>query len=208
MAKIAVLLAATLDVLGVASNREEVNALRDDRAEDEILEVTAKTFQPSDKYKTFKDMCLTKEEREAKAAEEQKKADEKAAKEKAKADAKAAKEASIADAGANKAKRASPGDLTGTYRIVKPLPACADDHPKKPIWVAIEQNSTVETAKAACPEVNPPRKTSGVYTFTSEFRYFLKTGYVAMGDGSHDEAVKTEGEAADQPGDTAEAAAA
>jgi hypothetical protein len=71
--------------------------------------------------------------------------------------------------------------LEGEYHLVKALPACADDHPKKPIWVAIESNTDIALAKAACPETNPPRKTNGVYTFASEFRYFIKTGYVAMG---------------------------
>jgi hypothetical protein len=83
----------------------------------------------------------------------------------------------------DKPKATRPGvvPLEGEYHIIKPLPACADDHPKKPIWVAIESNNTVEAAKAACPAVNPPRKTNGVYTFASEFRYFLNTGYIGMG---------------------------
>lgn len=77
--------------------------------------------------------------------------------------------------------RANATPLEGEYHLAKPLPACADDHPKKPIWVAIESNTNVDAAKAACPAENPKRKTNGVYTFASEFRYFLKTGYVAMG---------------------------
>lgn len=181
MAKIAVLLAADMSILGVASTKAEVTALKGDRKDDEIVEVTAKTFTPSEQYASFKEMCMTPEEREAAQAEAKRKADEKAAKEKEKADKKAQREADIAAAGANKVKRSSPSDLTGEYHLVKPLPPCADNHAKKPIWNAIANNTDVEAAKKACPEVNPPRATSGVYTFTSEFRYFLKTGYVAMG---------------------------
>jgi len=77
--------------------------------------------------------------------------------------------------------RAGVTPIEGEYHLVKPFPATADDHPKKPIWNAIEANTDVAAAKAACPAENPKRKTNGVYTFASEFRYFLKAGYVAMG---------------------------
>lgn len=74
--------------------------------------------------------------------------------------------------------------LEGPYYMLKPLPPVADDHPKKPIWDAVVANEggTCEQAKAACPTEAPLRKTSGKYTFNSEFRYFLKTHYVALGD--------------------------
>lgn len=80
-----------------------------------------------------------------------------------------------------KAPREGATPLDGEYHIVKAFPATADDHPKKPIWNAISDNTDVAAAKAACPAENPKRKTNGVYTFASEFRYFLKAGYVAMG---------------------------
>lgn len=85
--------------------------------------------------------------------------------------------------GEAKAKREPAAALEGNYYLLKPLPAVAEDHPKKPIWDAIRNNDggTCEDAKAACPAENPKRKTNGVYTFASEFRYFLKTGYVALG---------------------------
>jgi hypothetical protein len=74
--------------------------------------------------------------------------------------------------------------LSGPYHLLKPLPATPADHPKMPIWNAIVENSgkTCEEAIADCPKENPKRKTNGVYTFASEFRYFLKAGYVAMGE--------------------------
>lgn len=74
--------------------------------------------------------------------------------------------------------------LTGSYYILKPFPETREDHPKKPIWDAVIANDgkTCEEAKAACPAENPKRMTNGVYTFNSEFRYFLKAGYVALGD--------------------------
>lgn len=86
--------------------------------------------------------------------------------------------------GAEKKEKRPVPELKGPYHLLKPLPACADDHPKKPIWVAIEANTgkTCEDAIAACPKENPKRKTSGVYTFASEFRYFLNTGYAALGE--------------------------
>jgi hypothetical protein len=118
---------------------------------DNFVLVTRKEFEPSEQYATF-DAMIGKVKAE-----------------------KPAKEPKPATA------RAGAPALEGEYHLLKPLPACADDHPKKPIWVAIESNTTVEAAKAACPEVNPPRKTNGVYTFASEFRYFLKAEYVAMG---------------------------
>lgn len=90
----------------------------------------------------------------------------------------------VAAPAASESKRAAAPALSGPYHLLKPLPAVAEDHPKKPIWDAIVANNggTAEAAKAACPEKNPPRRTSGFYTFSSEFRYFLKTGYVAMGE--------------------------
>lgn len=66
------------------------------------------------------------------------------------------------------------------YEIVKPLPGVAEDHPKAPIWEAIANNVTISGAKADCPAENPKRKTSGSYSFTSEFRYFLRTGYIKL----------------------------
>lgn len=77
--------------------------------------------------------------------------------------------------------RAGATPLEGEYHLIKALPPTADDHPKKPIWTAIESNTDVAAAKAACPVENPKRKTNGVYTFASEFRYFIKAGYVGMG---------------------------
>jgi hypothetical protein len=118
---------------------------------DNFVLVTRKDFVESEQYATFDAMCG------------------KVAAEKA---PKAPKEPST---------RPGVTPLEGEYHLVKALPACADDHPKKPIWVAIESNTDIALAKAACPETNPPRKTNGVYTFASEFRYFIKTGYVAMG---------------------------
>lgn len=75
-------------------------------------------------------------------------------------------------------------ELTGPYYIAKPLPNTAHDHPKWPIWEAIIANDgkTCEQAKAACPQENPKRKTSGVYTFASEMRYFVKTGYILLAE--------------------------
>lgn len=174
MAKTAVLLAATMTLVGTADTKEAIKALKGDKPDTDFVEVTAKTFTASEQYPTFKAMCTPPKSAEE-IAKEQEAADAKA---KEKAEKAAAK---ISDAGANKAKRASAGDLAGEYHLTKDLPACADTHAKYPIWVAIAGNTTVEAAKAACPAVNPPRATSGVYTFTSEFRYFLKTGYVAMG---------------------------
>lgn len=79
--------------------------------------------------------------------------------------------------------KSAPVALEGQYHLLKPLPPTAEDHPKMPIWHAIVVNNggTVAEAKAACPTENPKRKTSGVYTFNSEFRFFLKAGYAAMG---------------------------
>jgi hypothetical protein len=168
MAKIALLLAASNTLFAVCANKENVKFVMGDRPAEDFIEVTAKNFTPSEQYPTFKDLC-TVPKTEAELAQE---AEDKAA---------AAANPDIADAGAAKKTRASAADLVGEYHLVKDLPACAEDHPKFPIWAAIAQNGTVEDAKAACPAVNPLRKTNGVYTFTSEFRYFLKTGYVAMG---------------------------
>lgn len=80
--------------------------------------------------------------------------------------------------------KAAAAPLEGPYYMLKPLPPVAADHPKKPIWDAIVANEgkTCADAKAACPAENPSRKTSGKYTFASEFRYFLKTHYVALGE--------------------------
>jgi hypothetical protein len=92
-------------------------------------------------------------------------------------------EPNINQAGAARSTRANATPLEGAYHLLKPLPVTADDHPKKPIWNAVVENNggTIEQAKAACPAENPKRKTNGVYTFSSEFRYFLKAGYAAMG---------------------------
>lgn len=170
----AILAAASLDLIGTANTKDLIKFVQGELKDDEVVLVTAKTFEASERYPTFKAMCtkpLTQEELDAKAKSDADDAAQKAAD----------KEAGIESAGANKRTRASSGDLAGAYHLTKDLPACAEDHPKYPIWVAIAQNNTVEDAKAACPAVNPPRKTSGVYTFTSEFRYFIKTGYAAMG---------------------------
>ncbi len=70
--------------------------------------------------------------------------------------------------------------LEGNYTITKALPTVAEDHPKKPIWDAINANTSIEAAKAACPVENPKRKTSGTYSFSSEFRYFVKTGHITL----------------------------
>lgn len=202
MAKTAVLLAATMSLVGTADTKEAIKALKGDKPDTDFVEVTAKTFTASEQYPTFKAMCTPPKSAEEIAKEQEvadAKAKEKADKEAAKAKA---KEAKIGDAGANKKQRASAGDLTGEYHLTKDLPACAETHAKYPIWVAIAGNTTVETAKAACPAVNPPRATSGVYTFTSEFRYFLKTGYVVMGPAPAEAAAAAAG-----TGDTAGAAA-
>lgn len=120
--------------------------------------VTAKTFTPTEKYASFDEMIGKVKPMEG--------GDD------------------MSQAGANKGKRGNATPLEGAYHLLKPLPPTADDHPKKPIWNAIVENNggTVEAAKAACPAENPKRRTNGVYTFASEFRYFLKAGYVAMGE--------------------------
>lgn len=181
MAKTAIINIATGALVGLGqsagTNKMVIEAAG--LTEDQVKLVTAKNFEPSDEFKTFKDLTMTQEDRDAAAA--------KAAE---KAQAAAEKAAKAAEAG-EKAPRAKSSDLAGEYHILKPFPATAADHPKMPIWEAISGNNTVEAAKAACPETNPPRKTNGVYTFTSEFRYFLKAGYVGMG-------------AAPEPVDTAE----
>jgi hypothetical protein len=166
--KTAILNAADMTLVMVAENKEQIKACLGETPDAFVL-VTNKTFVASEQYKTFKDMCT-----KPKTAEEI---------EQDRLDAEAAKAAGedINNAGANKAKRASASDLKGDYHLTKDLPACAEDHPKFPIWAAIAGNKTVETAKAACPATNPARKTSGTYSFASEFRYFLKTGYVKMG---------------------------
>lgn len=66
------------------------------------------------------------------------------------------------------------------YEIVKPLMVCSENHPKFPIWEAIANNTSIAEAKAACPKENPKRATNGTYTFTSEFRYFLRTGHIVL----------------------------
>lgn len=123
----------------------------------EVTYLTKKQFKENDLYKSWDEMIgkVKVVEGDGKAAE-----------------------------GGDKPAKAPVAELTGAYHLLKPLPACPDDHPKKPIWVAIEANNngTCEAAKEACPKENPKRKTNGVYTFASEFRYFLKAGYIALGD--------------------------
>lgn len=119
----------------------------------EVTYVTKKDFQASDKYASFDELIG-----KVKVVEGE-------------------------EAPADEPARPAAAKLTGAYHLLKPLPPTADDHPKKPIWNAIEalNGGTVEEAMEACPKENPKRKTSGVYTFNSEFRYFLKAGYAAMG---------------------------
>lgn len=182
MAKTAILLKATGLVIGTTTGSAELNKMVIEGAgvtDADVELVTAKNFQPTEHYKTFKEMSMTQEERDAAA---QKAADAEKAKAE-KEEAKKAREAAKAEK-ANKPKSErtrNTAPLEGEYHIVKSFPATPADHPKMPIWEAIANNTTVEAAKAACPEKNPPRKTNGVYTFNSEFRYFLNTGYVALG---------------------------
>jgi hypothetical protein len=77
--------------------------------------------------------------------------------------------------------RATATKLSGPYHFLKGLPNTSEDHPKYVIWQAIASNDTVEAAIASCPTDLPARKTSGSYSFASEFRYFLKKGFVVMG---------------------------
>lgn len=88
------------------------------------------------------------------------------------------KEAKATPTGEKAPRTSLPED--SAYELVKALPAVAADHPKATIWNAINENRTIAEAKAACPETNPARKTKGSYSFTSEFRYFMRTGYVKL----------------------------
>lgn len=157
----------TNEFIGVAENKEGLKFLLGERAEDTVNLITSKNFEASEQYATFKDLYTAAKPKDESAGDEQ---------------GGDTGGEDIAAAGANKTKRSSSIKLEGAYHLTKALPPCADDHPKKPIWDAIANNTTVEDAKAACPAVNPPRKTNGVYTFASEFRYFLKTGYAVMGE--------------------------
>ena len=186
MAKTAVLNKETQDLIGIGQSPSTSKLVYEGAGltEDQVVLVTAKDFTPSDRYPTFKDMCMTAAERDeaaAKAKEKEeadaKKAADKEAKEKERAEKKAAKAAEQGD----KPKRERGDALSGEYHVAKAFPATREDHPKMPIWKAIAENNDVDAAKAACPAENPKRMTNGVYTFNSEFRYFLRTGYVVMG---------------------------
>lgn len=151
MAKTAVLNKETKDLIAVVTTAADKKEF-DGR--DDVEFVTKKGFEASDKYKSWEEMIG-----EAKPVEEPQEAEAKAKRE------------------------TTPLADESQYHLLKPFPATADDHPKKPIWTAIEKNNngTIADAKADCPKENPKRKTRGVYTFSSEFRYFLKAGYVALG---------------------------
>lgn len=186
MAKTAVLNKESRDLIGIAQSEGTAKLVAEGAGLtlEQVELVTAKTFAADDRYPTFKDMCLTEAERAAAkeaadkaAADKATKDQEKEAKRKEREEAKAKKAAEQGD----KPKRERAGALEGEYHVVKPFPATAADHPKMPIWSAIANHTTIEDAKAACPAENPKRKTNGVYTLASEFRYFLRTGYVAMG---------------------------
>lgn len=185
MAKTAVLNKETQDLIGIGQSPSTSKLVYEAAGltEEQVQLVTAKDFAPSDRYATFKDMCLTEAERKDAVEKADKAAADKAAKDAEKAEKAANKppKAPKAPKPEGAATRSRVNDLTGEYHIVKPFPATAADHPKMPIWTAIAENTTFEAAKAACPEVNPPRKTNGVYTFSSEMGYFLRTGYVAAG---------------------------
>lgn len=181
MAKTAIINKETQDLVGVAQSEGTAKLVYEgaNLTAEQVDLVTAKNFTASDRYPTFKDMCMTQAERDeaAKKAQEKADADAKKAQEKeAKAKQKTEK---AANKGEGKARTSVPTE--GEYHIKKAFPATRADHPKMPIWEAIANNTTVEAAKAACPAENPKRMTSGVYTFNSEFRYFLQAGYVGMG---------------------------
>lgn len=133
--------------------------------------VTSKTFKPTEQFATWDEMIGNAKPVEGEAPVKETKA------------AKTPKEPKAPKEPKPASDRPAPAALEGAYHLLKPLPTTPADHPKMPIWNAIESNNgkTVAEAKAACPAENPKRKTSGVYTFASEFRYFLKTGYAAMG---------------------------
>lgn len=183
MAKTAILRKTDNTLVGIGQSAGTIKLVLDGASlkEEDVVLVTAKTFEPSEQYPTFKDMTMTKEERDE-AAKKAAEADKvKADKEAAKAEKDKAKAEKAANKPAGTGTR-NTAPLEGPYYVAKPFPSTPADHPKMPIWEAIANNVTVEAAKAACPAVNPPRKTSGVYTFNSEFRYLLNTGYVATGE--------------------------
>lgn len=189
MAKTAIVNKETGVVVGVTTGSEALNKMVLEGAgltAEQVELVTAKNFQPSEKYPTFKDMTLTDADREeaAKKAQEKADAEAKKASDKAAKDAEKAKKAeerAAAKAAKGEGSTRNTVPLEGEYHIIKAFPATRADHPKMPIWEAIANNSTVEAAKEACPKENPKRRANGVYTFNSEFRYFLKAGYVGMG---------------------------
>lgn len=204
MAKTAVLNKETQDLIGIGQSPSTCKLVYEGAGltEEQVQLVTAKDFVASDRYPTFKDMCMTAAEREEAAKKAEEAAAEKTAKEQAKADreAKRAEKAAKKDKadGTEGTKRARVNDLTGEYHIVKPFPPTAADHPKFPIWEAIINNNTFEAAKEACPKENPKRKTNGVYTFSSEMGYFLRTGYVAAGEKAEQAAEADAATGADQ----------
>lgn len=119
---------------------------------EDVVFMTSKNFEPTEQYKSWDEMTG---------------------------------KVKVADKAEGDAKPKAPvTELSGPYYIAKPLPNTSHDHPKWPIWEAIIANDgkTCEDAKAACPKDNPKRKTNGVYTFSSEMRYFVKTGYVLLAE--------------------------
>jgi hypothetical protein len=119
---------------------------------EDFVVVTKATFVPDEQYETFAQLC--------------------------------GEEVAVAEGKPARAPRAPRTTLPteGGYEILREFSVISEEHPKFPIWEAISNNRTIEQARAACPAENPKRRTSGVYTFLSEFRYFIRAGYIKLVD--------------------------
>lgn len=195
MAKTAVIYAVDFVLAGVGKSKAEVKTIIGEQDPDLFILVTAKTFVASEQHPSFGEMCgeVTEVKQEAEVAEPIPVLDESG-------NHVHDEEGNPTFVTVEKKVRAVSLPLEGEYHLLKEFPSTSVEHPKFPIWIAIAENSTVEAAVAACPAEAPARKTSGTYSFSSEFRYFLKKGFVAMGPAGEqvEESVDQEVEEADQ----------
>lgn len=186
MAKTAILYAEDFVLAGVGKSKAEIATVIGEQAAENFILVTAKSFVASEQHPTFAEMCgeepvpakvpkAPKEPKEVKTVDPVPVLNE---------DGTHAcdDEGQLLFVSVEKKTRISAVPLAGQYTQLKAFPSTNVDHPKFPIWEAIASNSTVEEAIAACPTELPARKTKGSYSFSSEFRYFLKKGFVVLGE--------------------------